>query len=56
MPIMVYLALLKDGNIEEKNRTIILQSLFSRVDTGLLGVDRSPTMPGLDLINKNHSK
>lgn len=30
---------------EEKDREIILQSLFSRVDTGLLKGDSSPTMP-----------
>lgn len=42
----VYLALRKDANVEEKDRQLILQSLFSRADTGLLKEDSSPTMPG----------
>jgi hypothetical protein len=41
----VYLALLKDKSVEETDRTIILQSLFSRADTGLLKGDSSPTLP-----------
>ena len=42
---MVYLALIKEGAISDKERDIVLQALFSRVDTGLLGVESSPTMP-----------
>lgn len=42
----VYLALKKDGNVEKEDRQIILQSLFSRAETGLLKDDSSPTMPG----------
>ncbi len=42
----LYLALRKDGNVDEKDRQIVLQSLFSRADTGLLKDDASPTMPG----------
>ena len=45
-----YLALIKEGAIDEKSRDIVLQSLFSRTDTGLLGGDSSPTMPMADLI------
>lgn len=41
----VYLALKKDANVEEEDRLIILQSLFSRADTGLLKDDSAPTMP-----------
>ncbi|MEI2357873.1 DUF6161 domain-containing protein [Mesobacillus zeae] len=41
----VYLALLKDKSVEETDRSIILQSLFSRADTGLLKGDSSPTLP-----------
>lgn len=41
----VYLALLKDKGVEESDRSIILQSLFSRADTGLLKGDSSPTLP-----------
>ena len=43
----VYLALIKDGDIqnEESTRQIILQSIFSRSDTGLLKGDHALTMP-----------
>jgi len=42
----LYLSLKKDGNVDEKDRQLVLQSLFSRADTGLLKDDASPTMPG----------
>lgn len=48
----VYLALKKDGNVEEKDRVLILQSLFSRAETGLLKDDSSPTLPGNSILNK----
>lgn len=48
----VYLALKKDGNIEEQDRLLILQSLFSRAETGLLKDDSSPTLPGNTILNK----
>lgn len=41
----VYLALLKDKGIDETERAIILQALFSRADTGLLKNDGTPAMP-----------
>lgn len=41
----VYLALIKDGSVDEKDKSLIMQSLFSRADTGLLKEDSSPTMP-----------
>ena len=43
----VYLALIKDGDIqnEESTRHLILQSIFSRSDTGLLKGDHALTMP-----------
>lgn len=50
-----YLALLKDTEVKDEDRNLILQSLFSRVETGLLKDDSSPTMPseGISkLINK----
>ncbi|MCC5941735.1 MAG: hypothetical protein JJU37_09350, partial [Balneolaceae bacterium] len=47
----VYLALKKDANVEEKDRLLILQSLFSRAETGLLKEDSNPTMPG-NILNK----
>ena len=47
----VYLALLKDSNIDENERHLIMQSLFSRADTGLLKEDSAPTMPN-DIVGK----
>lgn len=47
-----YLALLKDTDIKDEERQMILQSLFSRTDTGLLKEDSSPTMPSSDFISK----
>ncbi|NBA88435.1 hypothetical protein GVN16_21860 [Emticicia sp. CRIBPO] len=41
-----YLALKKDDSIQDEDRKLIIQSLFSRSDTGLLKEDSSPTMPG----------
>jgi hypothetical protein len=41
----VYLSLKKDSAIEEKDRILILQSLFSRAETGLLKDESGPTMP-----------
>lgn len=50
-----YLSLLKDSNVDEKDRQLIMQSLFSRAETGLLKDDSSPTMPS-DAIGKIISK
>ena len=49
-----YLALIEKGAVEEKERAIILNALFSRADTGLLKGDSAPTMPiGVtEIINK----
>lgn len=47
-----YLALKKDTTIEPEERQLILQSLFSRADTGLLREDSSPTMPTTNIIEK----
>lgn len=46
----VYLALLKESSISKEDRILILQSLFSRADTGLLKMDSSPSMPGSSAI------
>jgi hypothetical protein len=46
-----YLSLLKDSKVDEKDRQLIMQSLFSRAETGLLKDDSSPTMPS-DAIGK----
>lgn len=44
----VYLALTnEEKHIDEESRRIVLQALFSRADTGLLGKDSSPTMPNV---------
>ena len=51
----VYLALIKDGSIDDKDKNLIMQSLFSRADTGLLKEDSSPTMP-IDLAGKLFGK
>ena len=40
-----YLALKKDASVSDGDRQLILQSLFSRADSGLLKEDSSPTMP-----------
>lgn len=40
-----YLALKHDTSVMDNDRQLILQSLFSRTDTGLLKEDSSPTMP-----------
>lgn len=40
-----YLSLLNDSKVDEKDRQLIMQSLFSRAETGLLKDDSSPTMP-----------
>ncbi|MFV1884374.1 MAG: DUF6161 domain-containing protein [Balneola sp.] len=47
---MVYLSLKERGDISDQERDLILQALFSRVDTGLLKGDNSPTMPGANSI------
>lgn len=46
-----YLALLKESKIDTEEKKLIMQSLFSRADTGLLKEDSSPTMPN-DLVGK----
>lgn len=40
-----YLALKQDASVSDSDRQLILQSLFSRADSGLLKEDSSPTMP-----------
>ncbi|WP_417602117.1 DUF6161 domain-containing protein [Owenweeksia hongkongensis] len=47
----VYLSLLEKQAIEKEERSLVLQSLFSRADSGLLKDDSSPTMPG-NIIDK----
>jgi hypothetical protein len=47
-----YLALINDSKIEPDDRKLIIQSLFSRSDTGLLKEDSGPTMPAESIIAK----
>lgn len=42
----VYLALQKEKGVDQTERHLIMQSLFSRADSGLLKDDAGPTMPG----------
>ncbi len=46
-----YLSLLKDSSVTNDEKQLIMQSLFSRADTGLLKEDSSPTMPN-DIVGK----
>ncbi|WP_232115434.1 MULTISPECIES: DUF6161 domain-containing protein [Tenacibaculum] len=50
-----YLALIKEKAVDEKDKNLIMQSLFSRADTGLLKDDSSPTMPN-DIMGKIFEK
>lgn len=43
----LYLALSNDNKVDAESRTIVLQALFSRSDSGLLAGDHSPTMPSI---------
>lgn len=42
----VYLALSKDTEVEKEEKKIAFQSIFGRAETGLIGGDSSPTLPG----------
>lgn len=53
----LYLSLTKENEIDKTSRDIILQSLFSRSETGLLNSDSSPTMPGIaELVKQLNTK
>ncbi|MDA8241332.1 MAG: DUF6161 domain-containing protein [Nitrospiraceae bacterium] len=41
----VYLSLMHEGAVTPEERVIVLQSIFSRSDTGLIKGDGSPTLP-----------
>jgi ElaB/YqjD/DUF883 family membrane-anchored ribosome-binding protein len=43
----VYLAMIKDSSIDKEDRLLVMQSLFSRAETGLLKDDSSPSMPSV---------
>lgn len=42
-----YLSLIKNSTITQEDRSMVLQSLFSRTDTGMLKEEANPTMPGI---------
>ncbi|GAE48464.1 hypothetical protein JCM21738_5611 [Mesobacillus boroniphilus JCM 21738] len=48
----LYLALINENAITTEERSIVLQALFSRADTGLLKGDSSPTIPDSGLIGQ----
>ncbi|MGG3471591.1 DUF6161 domain-containing protein [Neobacillus pocheonensis] len=48
----LYLALLNEKGVTTEERSIVLQSLFSRADTGLLKGDSSPTIPDNGLVGQ----
>lgn len=48
----VYLALKKEQSIDDTERHLIMQSIFSRADSGLLRDDAAPTMPGGGVLEK----
>lgn len=54
----LFLSLMKEGKIEQKEREIVFQSLFSRADTGLLKSDSTPAIPGNlgDMLSKLSGK
>lgn len=41
----LYLSLINEGALDTESRDIVLQALFSRSDSGLLGGDHGPSMP-----------
>jgi hypothetical protein len=52
----VYLALINEKALEKEDRLLVMQSLFSRADTGLLKEDSSPSMPGAATIVEKLAK
>jgi hypothetical protein len=44
---LFYLSLIKDTTITQEDRSLVLQSLFSRAETGMLKDDGNPTMPSI---------
>lgn len=52
----LYLSLSEDAEVDKESRNIVLQALFSRSETGLLGQDSGPTMPGAGDLLKGFSK
>lgn len=48
----LYLALSEKGNVDSDSRQVVLQSLFSRAETGLLSGEHGPTIPVAEVVQK----
>lgn len=48
----LYLALSEKGTVDNESRRVVLQSLFSRAETGLLSGDHGPTIPVAEVVQK----
>jgi len=48
----LYLALSEKGTVDNESRQVVLQSLFSRAETGLLAGDHGPTIPVAEVVQK----
>lgn len=48
----LYLALSEKGKVDDESRRVVLQSLFSRAETGLLSGDHGPTIPVAEVVQK----
>lgn len=46
-----YLSLIKDADVSQEDRQLIMQALFSRSDTGLIKEDSSPSMPSSTILS-----
>lgn len=51
-----YLSMLKESAIEKEDRSLIIQSLFSRAETGLLKDESTPSMPGSSSLFEKFNK
>jgi hypothetical protein len=51
----LYLSMVNENVFDEKDRHLVMQSLFSRADSGLLRDDGGPTMPK-DMVSNVTSK
>lgn len=51
----LYLALSEKGDVDDESRRVVLQSLFSRAETGLLSGDHGPTIPVAEVVQKLRS-
>ncbi len=52
----LYLALSEKGSVDTESRQVVLQSLFSRAETGLLAGDHGPTIPVAEVVQNFRSK